>query len=109
MTFQTAVHKSGACHSFAKLNPNAFSARVLAEKVLVPLSAELGFSYGVTSRQPLSNQPYFRMTRLGDNTPIQRGSRPAFDYCETGTRKALRAFIAVAAMARRTNLTGSEG
>jgi hypothetical protein len=41
-------------------NDNAFSARALAENVLVPLSAELGISLGVTGRQPLNNQPYFR-------------------------------------------------
>src|SRR5580658_10419921 len=51
-------------------NPNAFSARTLCHTVLVPLSAELGVSIGVTGREPLNNQPYFRMTRLGDDTPV---------------------------------------
>ena len=41
----------------AEGNANAFSARTLSENVLVPLSAELGFSIGVTGRQPLNNQP----------------------------------------------------
>lgn len=88
-------------------NPNAFSARILSENVLVPLSAELGISLGVTGRQPLNNQPYFRMTRLDDGTPVHRGSRAAFDYMiglvrelqdltdEAQAREALRAFIAV--------------
>jgi hypothetical protein len=88
-------------------NPNAFSARILAENVLVPLSAEFGISLGVTGRQPLNNQPYFRMTRLDDGTPVRRGSRAAFDYTvrlvreldklqdEAQARRALRAFIAV--------------
>lgn len=91
----------------AKENPNAFSARILAENVLVPLAAEIGISLGVTGRQPLNNQPYFRMTRLDDGTPIHRGSRPAFEYMirlvrelqemtdEAPARVALRAFIAV--------------
>ena len=61
-------------------NPKAFSARTLCHGVLVPLAAELGISIGVTGREPLNNQPYFRMTRLGDNTPVHAGARAAFDY-----------------------------
>jgi hypothetical protein len=61
-------------------NPRAYSARILSEKVLVPLAAELGVSIGVTGRQPLNNQPYFRMTRLGDQTPVHPSGRAAFDY-----------------------------
>ena len=88
-------------------NPNAFSARVLSEKVLVPLAAELGINIGVTGRQPLNNQPYFRMTRLDDGTPVHAGGRAAFDYMlelvrelqqlpdEASARAALRAFVAV--------------
>jgi hypothetical protein len=88
-------------------NPNAYSARILSEKVLVPLSAELGFNIGVTGRQPLNNQPYFRMTRLGDDTPVHEGGRAAFAFMmelvaelskmktEAEARAALRAFIAV--------------
>lgn len=58
----------------------AFSARVLCHSVLVPLSAELGINLGVTGREPLNNQPYFRMTRLDDGTPVHPGGRAAFDY-----------------------------
>lgn len=91
----------------ARDNPSSFSARILSENVLVPLSAELGFNIGTTGRQPLNNQPYFRMTRLGDNTPVHRKSLPAFTYMtelvkevsalkdEAEARAALRAFIAV--------------
>src|SRR5690606_2457501 len=61
-------------------NLNAFSARTLCHSVIVPLAAELGFSIGVTGREPLNNQPYFRMTRLGDDTPVHPGGRAAFDY-----------------------------
>ena len=64
----------------AEDNPNAFSARTLCHGVLVPLAADLGISIGVTGREPLNNQPYFRMTRLGDGTPVHRNARPAFDY-----------------------------
>lgn len=91
----------------AEGNPNAYSARSLCHGVLVPLSAELGFSLGVTGREPLNNQPYFRMNKLGDDTPVHERARPAFDYMvklvreldglkkETAAREALRAFIAV--------------
>lgn len=87
-------------------NPKAFSARSLAHGVLVPLAAELGFSIGVTGREPLNNQPYFRMTRLDDGTPVHAGGRAAFDYmldlvrqlqgsAQTEAFNALVAFIAV--------------
>lgn len=88
-------------------NPNAFSARTLCHTVLVPLAAELGISIGVTGREPLNNQPYFRMTRLDDGTPVHAGGRAAFNYMvelvrelqecpdEDAARQALRAFIAV--------------
>ena len=90
----------------AKDNPNAFSARNLCHGVLVPLAADLGVSIGVTGREPLNNQPYFRITRLGDGTPIHSNARPAFEYMveliselqavatEEEARGALAAFIA---------------
>lgn len=87
-------------------NENAYSARSLCHSVLVPLAAELGINIGVTGREPLNNQPYFRMTRLGDGTPVHGGAREAFDYMvslvnelhehpSSEARKALRAFVAV--------------
>lgn len=87
-------------------NPNAYSARTLCHLTLVPLAAELGVSLGVNGREPLNNQPYFRMTHLGDETPIHSKARPAFDYMielidelqnftTKQARSALRAFIAV--------------
>ena len=91
----------------AQGNDNSFSARVLAHRVLVPLSAELGISLGVSGREPLNNQPYFRMTRLDDGTPVHPGGKKAFDYMvglvkelrdlpdEVSAHPALRAYIAV--------------
>ena len=87
-------------------NANAYSARSLSEKVLVPLAAEHGVHIGVTGRQPLNNQPYFRMTALGDETPVHNKSLPAFQYMMSlvdelksgssgAAQTALRAFIAV--------------
>ncbi|MEO1149923.1 MAG: restriction endonuclease, SacI family [Pseudomonadota bacterium] len=64
----------------ARDNPNTYSARSLCHSVWVPLSAELGINLGVTGREPLNNQPYFRMTRLDDGTPVHAGARAAFDY-----------------------------
>jgi hypothetical protein len=61
-------------------NPRAYSARTLSEQVLVPIAAELGISLGVTGRQPLNNQPYFRMNYLGDDTPVHSGGQAAFEY-----------------------------
>jgi hypothetical protein len=96
----------------AQTNANAFSARTLCHSVLVPLAAELGIDLGVTGREPLNNQPYFRMRRLGDETPVHGGGRAAFDYMvglvnelqnapsEEAGIEGLRAFIAV----RRTYL-----
>lgn len=64
----------------AKDNPGAYSPRSLCHNVLVPLAAELGISLGVTGREPLNNQPYFRIVRLGDGTPVHARSLPAFGY-----------------------------
>lgn len=92
--------------SHARDNANAYSARTLCHGTLVPLSAELGFSLGVNGREPLNNQPYFRMVYLGDPTPVRGKAKMAFDYMvglvdelqgsspETA-RGALRAFISV--------------
>ena len=58
-------------------NPNAYSARSLAHGTLVPLAAELGFHLGVTGREPLNNQPYFRMKSFNDGVPVSgAGSGP---------------------------------
>ncbi|WP_185982557.1 restriction endonuclease, SacI family [Aureimonas mangrovi] len=86
--------------------PFAFSARTLSEHVLVPVAADVGIHIGVTGAQPLNNQPYFRMTYLGDATPISQAGRPAFDYLRglveelkamsaDESRNALRAFVTV--------------
>jgi hypothetical protein len=91
----------------ASPSANSFSARTLCHSVLVPLAAELGIHIGVTGREPLNNQPYFRMTKLGDGTPVHANGQAAFDYMLTlvdqinalkskaSARDALRAFIAV--------------
>jgi hypothetical protein len=109
--------------SHAHDNANAYSARTLCHTVLVPLAAELGFSLGVTGREPLNNQPYFRMTHLGDNTPVHPGGRAAFDYMlelvkelqelpnAAEARVALRAFLAVRAryQPRYASHNGTDG
>lgn len=87
-------------------NPKAYSARILCHSVLVPLASEHNVHIGVTGREPLNNQPYFRMTSLGDGTPVHVKSKPAFDFMigliqelDKGTSRqakdALRSFIAV--------------
>jgi len=80
--------------------PNAYSARTLCHEVLVPLAAELGFHLGATGREPLNNQPYFRMERLDDGTPVKRGSSlTAFRYM-MGMIKELNAIRSQAALRR---------
>ena len=64
----------------ARGNPRAYSARSLCHSVLVPLAAELGISIGVTGREPLNNQPYFRIIRLGDETPVHPKGLAGFAY-----------------------------
>ena len=88
-------------------NAKAYSARTLCHTVLVPLSAELGFSLGVTGREPLNNQPYFRMRHLGDGTPVHSKAKAAFAAMlnlvdevaalsdEVAATRVLAAFIAV--------------
>lgn len=103
-----------------KDKPDAYSARTLSEKVLVPLSAELVFSIGVSGKQPLNNQPYFRMSYLGDTTPVHGSGREVFDYMmeliheltaatPATARKALRAFVAVRRNYQRTYDDAGDG
>lgn len=94
-------------HTDANERDRAYSARTLCHTVLVPLSAEYGFSLGVSGREPLNNQPFFRMERLDDGTPVNPAARAAFDYMmelvaqvqalpgESAARRALQAFITV--------------
>ena len=93
-------------HPLNKDNPNSVSLRPLAHGVLVPASAEFGFSIGATGREPLNNQPYFRMGRLGDNTPVHANGQEIYrytidlvtmlsDYDSDQSAAALRAFITV--------------
>ncbi len=91
----------------AKAGKKGFSARSLCHGVLTPLAPELGVSLGVTGREPLNNQPYFRITRLTADIPIKGNVRPVLDALlallervkriesDAEARKALRAFIRV--------------
>lgn len=87
-------------------NLKAYSARTLCHSVLVPLSAEYGVNLGVNGREPLNNQPYFRMKSLNDETPVHGKSRLTFEYLieliealrignSQEAKEALRAYIAV--------------
>lgn len=55
-------------------NPKSYSARSLCHSVIVPFSVENHISIGVTGREPLNNQPYFRMRYFGDGTPFSNSS-----------------------------------
>lgn len=88
-------------------SPGAYSARSLAHGVLVPIAAELGINLGVTGREPLNNQPYFRMVRIDDATPVHPNARGVLQLLrniiaelqqvrtESEARRALRSFIFV--------------
>lgn len=104
-----------------KKNPNAYSARTLCHTVLVPLSAELGIDLGVTGREPLNNQPYFRMRSLKDKTPIHSNGKAAFAILldlikelteiksEKKAREALAAYIYVRKTAQKNyNFTSGD-
>ena len=88
-------------------SPGAYSARGLAHRVLVPLAPKLDINLGVTGREPLNNQPYFRIMRVSGDIPVRGNAQIAIDslmeLLETinelqssdDARQALRAFIYV--------------
>lgn len=88
-------------------SPGAYSARGLAHGVLVPLAPKLDINLGVTGREPLNNQPYFRIKRVSRNIPVRGNAQIAIDALidlleiidglesSDDARKALRAFIHV--------------
>jgi hypothetical protein len=74
--------------------------------VLVPNAPELDINLGVTGREPLNNQPYFRILRVSRDIPIRSTARPVLNLlCDIldelqgaspdDARQALRAFIQV--------------
>jgi len=86
--------------------PGAYSARGLCHGVLVPNAPELDINLGVSGREPLNNQPYFRIERLTREAPVRSTTRGVLnllcdildrlqDSSEEQARQALRAFIDV--------------
>lgn len=86
--------------------PGAYSARGLCHAVLVPNGPELDISLGVTGREPLNNQPYFRIERLTRDAPVRSTARGVLNLlCDIldrvqasspeQSRQAMRAFIDV--------------
>ena len=57
----------------------AYSARGLAHSVLVPLAPKLDINLGVTGREPLNNQPYFRIKRISSDMPVRGNAQIAID------------------------------
>lgn len=107
-------------------NPNAYSARGLCHKILVPAAVEHGFSIRNTGREPLNNQPFFRYLRIDEIERVRntRDFEYFFDVAEQANRltsaeasQALAAFLrealGVAAAARsvvvRTNGLTADG
>lgn len=86
--------------------PNAYSARGLCHGVLVKNAPELDINLGATGREPLNNQPYFRIMRVSRDIPVRSTARPIVELLcdileklegasEEQARQALRAFISV--------------
>jgi len=85
--------------------PGAYSARNLAKEALAALAPSLGIDLGVTGREPLNNQPYFRVAHVDEIHDIIRGDGvSAFSVVLEGlavlesssrdeARAALRAFL----------------
>lgn len=85
----------------------AYSARGLCHNVLVPNAPEIDINLGVTGKEPLNNQPYFRVQRVSRDMPVRGPVRPVIEMLcqlldklealksEAEARQALRAFIAV--------------
>ena len=57
-----------------KPGKNAYSARVLADKVLVPGAIVYGYFLRTTGREPLNNQPFFRYLRIDEIDRIKGGA-----------------------------------
>ena len=88
--------------------PGSYSARALAKNVLAANAPRLEIDLGVTGREPLNNQPYFRATKIGGELRkvVRQDGRPAFDHVvkclnvlsdltAEEARLALRAFLQV--------------
>ncbi len=72
-----------ACDAFSVKagddSDGAYSARGLAHGVLVPLAPKLDINLGVTGREPLNNQPYFRIKRVSRDIPVRGNAQIAID------------------------------
>lgn len=98
----------------------AYSARSLAHGVLVPFATEFGVDLGVSGREPLNNQPYFRMNRIDDNTPVLGSSKEAIRVLKqvleelnaVGKQEeamaALQAFVQIRRKAARQEIAGGD-
>ena len=86
--------------------PKSYSARGFCHGVLVPNAPELDISLGVSGREPLNNQPYFRIERLTREAPVRSTARGVLNLLcdvldrlqaasEEQARQAMRAFIDV--------------
>lgn len=62
-------------------HPGVYSARTLGHGVLVPNSPQLGIYLGVTGREPLNNQPCFRIDLVDHETPIHTNARHVLTLC----------------------------
>lgn len=59
--------------------PGAYSARALAKDVLAAEAPRLRIDLGVTGREPLNNQPFFRYDSISRDMDVRPNSRDALD------------------------------
>jgi hypothetical protein len=83
--------------------PGAYSARGLGHGVLVPLAPKLGIDLGVSGREPLNNQPYFRISRFTHEEvlPLVKDDGPARELVRILERVSLISTAAEASLALR--------
>lgn len=93
--------------------PGSHSARALAKEVLVPLALELGVDLGVTGREPLNNQPFFRYDFISVDMDVRANARSALALLvdvldavsvvteESEARAILRTFLTLRRKTRR--------
>lgn len=88
-------------------DPGSYSARALAKDVLAAEAIRLGIHIGVTGREPLNNQPFFRYEFINNHMAVHARAREALRMLvecleqvgritsEDDARAALRAFVAL--------------
>ena len=79
--------------------PNAYSARGLCHKIIVPAAVDHGFSIRNTGREPLNNQPFFRYDRIDKIERVRKPKDREYFFDVTERANSLSAPQALRALA----------